>query len=139
MVRDRDHVAHVLGRTCLWCRGTSRDASGDVRWGRVLVIERPAGKAGGVTSSSSPLPERARAMIEFEATWFDLDEDRHLAIRARFARSVEDYNLELNRVIDDPQALAADPLVVLRLRRQRERRRRSRIDGAATADHGGRA
>src|ERR1700709_1374104 len=90
-------------------------------------------------SSEQPLGERARVMIEFEAGWFLLDEDRHDAIRARFACSVEDYNHELNWVIDHPEALAIDPLVVRRLRRQRERRRRARIDGTASADQGGHA
>ena len=41
-----------------------------------------------------PLGERAAAMIAFEATWFQLGEERHDAIRARFACSVEDYNLD---------------------------------------------
>ena len=86
-----------------------------------------------------PLGERAAAMIEFEATWFQLGEERHDAIRARFACSVEDYNLELNRVIDHPDALAIDPLVVRRLRRHRERRRRARLDASATADQGSHA
>jgi Protein of unknown function (DUF3263) len=85
------------------------------------------------------LGERARAIIGFEAAWFTLDEDRHDAIRARFACSVEDYNLELNRVIDHPEALTIGPLVVRRLRRLRERRRRARIDGTASADQGGHA
>ena len=71
---------------------------------------------------------------QFEATWFTLDEDRHDAIRARFACSVEEYNLELNRVIDHPAALLADPLVVRRLRRHRERRRRALIDGTAAGE-----
>lgn len=82
-------------------------------------------------------------MIQFESTWFLLDEDRHDAIAARFGCSVEEYNLELNRVIDHPEALAIDPLVVRRLRRLRDRRRRARLGGAATAtatadqgDHG---
>jgi hypothetical protein len=105
----------------------------------VLVLAERAGKAGRVTSSVEPLTERDRTMIEFEGQWFTLDEERHLAIRARFACSVEEYNLELNRVIDHPQALALDPLVVRRLRRQRERRRRAKIDGTATADQGGHA
>ena len=87
----------------------------------------------------SPLGERAVAMVAFEAKWFTLDEDRHDAIRARFACSVEEYNLELNRVIDHPEALAIDPLVVRRLRRQRERRRRARLGGSAAADQGGNA
>lgn len=76
-------------------------------------------------------------MVAFEAKWFLLDEDRHDAIRARFACSVEEYNLELNRVIDHPEALAIDPLVVRRLRRQRDRRRRARLGGSAAADQGG--
>lgn len=81
------------------------------------------------------LSERDRAIIEFESVWFTLDENRHDAIRARFSCSVEDYNLELNRVIDHPAALLADPLVVRRLRRQRERRRRALLDGAAAGEH----
>ncbi|MFZ9629652.1 MAG: DUF3263 domain-containing protein [Ilumatobacteraceae bacterium] len=87
------------------------------------------------TEATSPLSERDLAIVEFEASWFTLDEDRHDAIRARFACSVEEYNRELNRVIDHPAALLADPLVVRRLRRQRERRRRALIDGAAAGEH----
>jgi len=83
---------------------------------------------------SGPLTERELAIIQFEANWFTLDEDRHDAIRARFACSVEEYNLELNRVIDHPAALDADQLVVRRLRRHRERRRRALIDGAAAGE-----
>jgi hypothetical protein len=90
-----------------------------------------------MTSEHEPhddLTERERAIIEFEGAWFTLDEDRHDAIRARFACSVEEYNLELNRVIDHPAALVADPLVVRRLRRHRERRRRALIDGTAAGE-----
>jgi hypothetical protein len=82
-----------------------------------------------------PLTERELAIIQFESSWFTLDEDRHDAIRARFACSAEDYNLELNRVIDHPAALLADPLVVRRLRRHRERRRRAIIEGTAAGEH----
>ena len=80
------------------------------------------------------LDMRELAILDFEATWFMLDEDRHHAIRARFGCSVEDYNLELNRVIDHPAALLADQLVVRRLRRHRERRRRALIDGTAAGE-----
>ena len=86
------------------------------------------------TGTPDHLNDRELAIIEFEATWFTLDEDRHDAIRARFACSVEEYNLELNRVIDHPAALHADPLVVRRLRRHRERRRRALIDGTAAGE-----
>jgi hypothetical protein len=84
--------------------------------------------------TTDSLTERELAIIEFEAAWFTLDEDRHDAIRARFSCSVEEYNLELNRVIDHPAALVADPLVVRRLRRHRERRRRALIDGTAAGE-----
>ncbi|MFM7252763.1 MAG: DUF3263 domain-containing protein [Ilumatobacteraceae bacterium] len=81
------------------------------------------------------LSERDLAIIEFESSWFTLDEERHDAIRARFSCSVEEYNRELNRVIDHPAAMLADPLVVRRLRRQRERRRRALIEGAAAGEY----
>ena len=87
------------------------------------------------TDASAPLTERELEMIRFESTWFTLDEDRHDAIRTRFACSVEEYNHELNRVIDHPESLLADPLVVRRLRRQRERRRRAMIEGTAAGEH----
>lgn len=86
--------------------------------------------------TGAPLTEREMAIIQFESNWFNLDEDRHDAIRARFACSVEEYNLELNRVIDLPAALVADPLVVRRLRRHRERRRRALVEGAASGEQG---
>jgi hypothetical protein len=79
-----------------------------------------------------PLSERHQAMLAFEAAWFTLDQDRHDAIRARFGCSVEEYNLELNDVIDQAEAMDHDPLVVRRLRRFRDRRRRALLDGAAS-------
>lgn len=84
------------------------------------------------TPSTAPAPElteRERAMIEFERSWWTMDDTRDLLIRARFSCSSEDYYQELNQLLDHPGALAFDPLVVRRLRRQRERRRRARIDG----------
>ena len=87
------------------------------------------------------LSERQRAIIEFEGTWWQHDEARDLMIRARFACSAEEYYQELNQLLDHPGALSVDPLVVRRLRRQRERRRRARIDGPAgttrTGEQGG--
>ena len=87
-----------------------------------------------MTDGSPTLSERDKAIICFESSWFTLDEPRHAAIRARFACSVEEYNLEVNRVIDHPSALGFDPLTVRRLRRHRERRRREMIEGAASGD-----
>jgi CHAD domain-containing protein len=97
----------------------------------VLVSQVSTGKAGGVTSEVAALSEREQAIIEFENTWFTLDEDKYDAIRARFACSLEEYTHELNRVIDHPGALEFSPLVVRRLRRNRARRRRARLEGSA--------
>jgi hypothetical protein len=90
-----------------------------------------------VTTDQPELTERQRAIIDFERSWFALDDDRLTAIRARFACSVEEYTLELNRVIDHPGALEFSPLVVRRLRRNRDRRRRARIDGSAVSNERG--
>ncbi len=87
-----------------------------------------------MTDGSAPLNDREQAIIQFESSWFTLDEHRYDAIRARFACSVEEYNLEVNRVIDHPAALEFHPLTVRRLRRHRERRRREMIEGAASGD-----
>ncbi len=94
------------------------------------------GKAVPVTAEPAPssLSERERAILQFEAEWWQHDEARDLMIRSRFACSTEDYYQELNLLLDHPGALSVDPLVVRRLRRQRERRRRARLDGT-----GGRA
>lgn len=89
-------------------------------------------------TTAPDLTERQIAIIEFEGSWWMRDEARDLAIRARFACSAEDYYQELNQLLDHPGALAVDPLVVRRLRRQRERRRRARLDGPSrTGEHGG--
>jgi hypothetical protein len=80
-------------------------------------------------SSPAALTERQRAIISFERSWWSEEEARDTVIRGRFACSSEDYYRELNELLDSPAALAFDPLVVRRLQRQRERRRRARIDG----------
>jgi len=78
---------------------------------------------------AAELSERQQAMLEFERTWWTINDSREQQVRARFSCSTEDYYHELNQLLDHPGALAFDPLVVRRLRRQRERRRRARIDG----------
>ena len=72
------------------------------------------------------LTERERAVLDFERTWWTLDGTREELIRARFDCTPEAFALELGALVDSPDALAHDPLVVHRLRRQRDRKRRSR-------------
>jgi hypothetical protein len=87
----------------------------------------------------SELTERERGLLDFESSWWTFDEAKDTLIRAKFGCSLDDYYQELNRLVDVPAALAHDPLVVRRLVRLRDRRRRARLEGPAAVDeaHGG--
>ena len=79
------------------------------------------------------ISDRQRAILDFERSWWTLDEPRDFAIRARFQCSVEEYRTELHDLLDDPQTVEIDPLLVRRLQRQRSRRRRERTETDAGA------
>ena len=59
---------------------------------------------------------------------------KELAIRERFDLSTTRYYEILNELLDEPEALEYDPLVVRRLRRVRDRRRRARFEGRAVIE-----
>lgn len=72
------------------------------------------------------------AMLELERHWFKYAGAKETAVRERFDCSSTRYYQRLNALIDRPEALAADPLVVRRLLRMREQRRRHRAAVART-------
>jgi Protein of unknown function (DUF3263) len=72
------------------------------------------------------LDERSRAILEFERGSWQLEVPKERAIRERFGFSAARYHQLLHRIIDTPSALAYDPMLVRRLRRIREIRRRRR-------------
>jgi hypothetical protein len=72
------------------------------------------------------LDERSRAVLDFERESWKLQVTKERAIRERFGFSPARYHQLLHRVIDRPEALAYDPMLVRRLRRVREARRRAR-------------
>jgi hypothetical protein len=76
-------------------------------------------------------------MLEFERMWWTLDYEKDLLIRRRFACAPDAYYDELNQLLHDPDALAVDPLVVRRLMRIRDRKRRVRVDGSGGEATGG--
>ena len=88
--------------------------------------------------SERELTERERAILDFEGTWWSESGSKERAIRERFELSATRYYQLLNEVIDLPGALAYDPLVVRRLRRQRDRRRRARFEGRPIEERPGR-
>jgi hypothetical protein len=77
------------------------------------------------------LTEREKAILDFEQRWRTLPGPKEQAIRERLAMSPTQYYALLGRLVDSPDALGHDPLVVRRLRRQRDHRRRARFEGRA--------
>ena len=76
-----------------------------------------------------PLSERDRAVLDLERSWWTLDGSKEDAIRDRLDLSPTRYYQVLNRLLESSEAIAYDPLVVHRLRRRRDRRRRARYEG----------
>ena len=72
------------------------------------------------------LSERDQAVLEFERHWWKYAGAKEQAIRDQFDMSSTRYYQVLNALIDRPEALAHDPLLVRRLRRLRAARQRAR-------------
>jgi hypothetical protein len=88
------------------------------------VNDVTAGKA-----EAPGLDERARAILDLERSSWQLTVPKARAIRDQLGISVTRYHQLLGRLIDTPEALAYDPMLVRRLRRVREARRRRRVAG----------
>ena len=76
--------------------------------------------------SLSDLSERDRDILAFERQWWKYAGAKETAVREKFDMSSTRYYQVLNALIDRPEALAADPLLVRRLRRLRSERQRQR-------------
>lgn len=74
------------------------------------------------------LTERDRAIIEFERSWWSEEGSKESVIRERFELSTTRYYELLGDLIDSEEAYEFDPLVIRRLRRLRDRRRRARFE-----------
>ncbi|MBU6147486.1 MAG: DUF3263 domain-containing protein [Actinomycetales bacterium] len=83
-------------------------------------------QAHGEPVAPSELTERERRVLEFEQRWWQFAGAKEQAIREQFQMSATRYYQLLNIVIDKPAALAADPMLVKRLRRMRAERQRQR-------------
>jgi hypothetical protein len=78
------------------------------------------------TQDGSGLTEREQEILAFERQWWKYAGAKEQAIRELFDMSATRYYQVLNAVIDRPDALAADPMLVKRLRRLRAARQRAR-------------
>ena len=74
----------------------------------------------------SSLDQRSWEVLDFEREAWKLTVTKERAIRERFGFSPSRYHQFLHSIIDHPEALIYDPMLVQRLRRVREVRRRAR-------------
>jgi len=72
------------------------------------------------------LTEREQSILGFERQWWKYAGAKEQAIRELFDMSATRYYQVLNALIDRPEALAYDPMLVKRLRRLRASRQRAR-------------
>ena len=75
---------------------------------------------------SGELSGRDAAMLDFERQWWKYAGAKEQAVREKFDMSATRYYQVLNALIDRPEALVHDPLLVRRLRRLRATRQRQR-------------
>ena len=68
-------------------------------------------------ATAAGLSERDGEILEFERHWWKYAGAKEQAIRDQFQMSATRYYQVLNALIDRPEALAHDPLLVKRLRR----------------------
>ncbi|MBK5248802.1 MAG: DUF3263 domain-containing protein [Actinomycetales bacterium] len=78
------------------------------------------------TGTGDELSERDVEILAFERQWWKYAGAKETAIRDLFDMSATRYYQVLNALIDSPAALAAEPMLVKRLRRMRSTRQRER-------------
>jgi hypothetical protein len=77
------------------------------------------------------LSRREHEMLTFERQWWRRPGAKETAIRDQFGVTPTRYYQVLNALVDRSDALAADPLLVRRLRRLRSARQRQRTSRGA--------
>jgi hypothetical protein len=86
----------------------------------------PGEPEAGAEDDVAGLTRRDREILAFERQWWKYAGAKEQAIRELFDMSTTRYYQVLNALIDTPAALAADPMLVKRLRRLRASRQRQR-------------
>ena len=77
--------------------------------------------------NSSVLTEREKDILEFEQSWWSLSIPREQAVRDRFQLTETEYVEVLEMLIATEAALEAEPLLVRRLRRMKDRRQQEHV------------
>jgi len=89
-------------------------------------VEHEAGPAEAAKAEPAALSERERQILAFERKWWKHAGSKEQAIRDEFDLSATRYYQLLNGLLDNPAALANDPVLIGRLRRIRSTRARTR-------------
>ena len=95
----------------------------------ISIYDDPMIVASSQPDGREPLGElcaRDAEILTFERQWWKFAGAKEQAIRDKFQMSATRYYQVLNALIDKPEALAQDPLLVKRLRRLRATRQRNR-------------
>ena len=76
------------------------------------------------------LTDQQQEILAFERQWWKYSGAKETAVKVRFDMSLTRYYQVLNVLMDQPAAMAYDPMLVRRLRRLRDARarRRSAVD-----------
>ena len=77
-------------------------------------------------SSPMGLTRREHDILAFERQWWKYAGAKEEAIKELFSMSATRYYQVLNALVDRPESLAADPMLVKRLRRLRASRQKAR-------------
>lgn len=85
------------------------------------------------SAAGQSLSERDQQVLDFERQWWRYAGAKEQAIKDQFNLNATRYYQLLNSLLDNPAAMAHDPLLVKRLRRLRERRQLART--ARRASH----
>ena len=92
---------------------------------------RTMGPMHGTPRPHDGLTDRERRVLELERCWWKYAATKDEAVRDHAGMKLADYHQFLNALLDRPDALEHDPLLVKRLRRRRAARR-----GAGAAGRG---
>ena len=93
---------------------------------RMNVPAVPMSAGYGAEAPAGELDDHERAILDFERQWWKYAGAKEQAVRELFDMSATRYYQLLNILIDRPEALECDPMLVKRLRRMRSQRQRSR-------------
>jgi hypothetical protein len=80
----------------------------------------------GMAAGAASLTKREQEILAFERQWWKYAGAKEQAVRELFDMSATRYYQVLNALIDKPEALTFDPMLIKRLRRLRAARQRAR-------------